>query len=106
MQEPLTRRGGTGSGRKGSSPTSGVMDPVLVLVPFLEPGQSPHVVSLGGSVLAAMEASLLKQMNEIEEKINGFHQQQDCLARKQREPKSSKKRLATGLGTSYTTQLW
>ena len=32
-------------------------DPVLVPVPFLEPGQSPHPVSLGGPVLATMEAS-------------------------------------------------
>ena len=42
-------------------------DPVLVPVPFLEPGQSPHPVSLGGPVLATMEASLLKQVHEIEE---------------------------------------
>ena len=48
-------------------------DPVLVPVPFLEPGQSLHPVSFGGPVLAKMEASLLKQVHEIEEQIRGFH---------------------------------
>ena len=49
-------------------------DPVLVPVPFLEPGQSPHPVSLVGPVLATMEASLLKQVHGIEEQIRGFHE--------------------------------
>ena len=56
-------------------------DPVLVPVPFLEPGQSPHPVSLGGPVLATMEASLLKQVHEIEEQIRDFHERQDQLAK-------------------------
>ena len=50
-------------------------------VPFLEPGQSPHPVSLGGPVLATMEASLLKQVHEIEEQIRGFHKRWDQLAK-------------------------
>ena len=56
-------------------------DPVLVPVPFLEPGQSPHPVSLGGLVLATMEAPLLKQVHEIEEQIRGFCERQDQLAK-------------------------
>ena len=52
-------------------------DSVLVPVPFLEPGQSPHPVSLGGPVLAI---TLLKQVHEIEEQIRGFHEQWDHLA--------------------------
>ena len=56
-------------------------DPVLVPVPFLEPGQSPHPVSLGGPVLATMEASLLKQVHEIEEQIRGFCERWDWLAK-------------------------
>ena len=55
-------------------------DPVLVPVPFLEPGQSPHPVSLGGPVLATMEASLFKQVHEIEEQIRAFHERCDWLA--------------------------
>ena len=56
-------------------------DPVLVPVPFLEPGQSPHPVSLGGLVLATMEASLFKQVHEIEEQIRVFCEGQDQLAK-------------------------
>ena len=56
-------------------------DPVLVPVPFLEPGQSPHPVSLGGPVLARMEAALLKQVHEIEEQIMGFCERWDWLAK-------------------------
>ena len=56
-------------------------DPVLVPVPILEPGQSPHPVSLGRLVSATMEASLLKQAHEIEEQIRGFHERQDQLAK-------------------------
>ena len=50
-------------------------------VPFPEPGQSPHPVSLGGPVLATMEALLLKQVHEIEEQIRGFCERQDWLAK-------------------------
>ena len=49
--------------------------------PFLEPGQSPHPVFLGGPVLATMEASLLKQVHEIEEQIRGFCERWDHLAK-------------------------
>ena len=37
------------------------MDPVLVTVPFLEPGQSFHLVFLDGPVLATMETSPLNR---------------------------------------------
>ena len=56
-------------------------DSVLVPVPFLEPGQSPHPVSLGGPVLATMEASLLKQVHEMEEQIRGFPERWYRLAK-------------------------
>ena len=56
-------------------------DPVLMPVPFLEPGQSPHPVSLGGLVLAIMEATLLQQVHKIEKQIRGFHERQDQLAK-------------------------
>ena len=63
-------------------------DPVLVPVSFLEPGQSPHPVSLGRPVLATMEASLHKQVHEIEEQIREFCERQDWLAK---EAKQSEK---------------
>ena len=55
-------------------------DPVLVPVPFLEPDQSPHPVSLGGPVLATMEAPLFKQVHEITEQTRGFCERWDQLA--------------------------
>ena len=80
-------------------------DPVLVPVPFLEPGQSPHPVSLGGPVLATMEASLLKQVHEIEEQIRGFMRGETSWPRRQSKLRRSGKRLATGLEISWTRGL-
>ena len=57
-------------------------DPVLVPVSFLEPGQSPHPVPLGGPVLATMKAALLKQTHEIEGQVRGFCKWWNCLAQK------------------------
>ena len=80
-------------------------DPVLVPVPFLEPGQSPHPLSLSGPVLAAMEVSLLKQVHEIDEQIRGFVRGKTDLPRRQSKLRRSRKRLTTGLGTSWTRGL-
>ena len=80
-------------------------DPVLVPVPFLEPGQSPHPVSLGGPVLATMKASLLKQVHEIEEQIRGFRERWDWLAKEAEQAEKERKRLATGLEISWTREL-
>ena len=55
-------------------------DPVLVPVPFLEPGQSPHPLSLGGPVLATIKNTLLKQVKDFEDQIRGFCHWWDCLA--------------------------
>ena len=69
-------------------------DPVLVPVPFLEPGQSPHPVSLGGPVLATMEASLLKQVHEIEEQIRGFHERWDRLAKEAEQAEKEQEKVS------------
>ena len=54
--------------------------PILVPVPFLGPCHSPYSISMGAPALATMEATLLKQVHEIEEQIRGFHEQQDHSA--------------------------
>ena len=64
------RGAGTGSGRKGSWPSSGRIL-FWCQCPSSKPGQSPHPVSLGGLVLATMEAALHKQVHVIEEQIKG-----------------------------------
>ena len=68
-------------------------------VTFLEPGQSPHPVSLGGLVLATMEAALLKQVHEIKEQIRGFCEQRDHLAQEAERAAKGENRSATGLET-------
>ena len=65
------RGGGTGSGRKKFL-VKFRRDPILVPLPFLEPGQTPLPVPLEEPVLATMEATLLKQVNKIEKQIRGF----------------------------------
>ena len=70
-------------------------DPVLVPVPFLEPGQSPHFVSLGGLVLATMEASLIKQVHEIEEQIRGFHERWDQLAKEAEQAEKEQEKVSS-----------
>ena len=69
-------------------------DPVLVPVPFLEPDQSPHPVSLGGLVLATMEASLLKQVHEIEEQIRGFCERWDRLAKEAEQAEKEQQKVS------------
>ena len=69
-------------------------DPVLMPVPFLEPGQSPHPVSLVEPVLATIEATLLKQVHEIKEQIRGFGQWQDCLAQEAERPEKQQVKIS------------
>ena len=69
-------------------------DPVLVPVPFLEPGQFPHPVSLGRLVLATMEGALLKWIHEIEEQIRGFHESWDPLAKEAEQAEKEQEKVS------------
>ena len=80
------------STQPGEDPTS------LVPVPFLEPGQSPHPVSMGGLVLATMEATLLKQVHEIKEQIRGFHELWDCLAQEEERAEKEREQISNWVG--------
>ena len=60
----------------------------------LRPGQSPHPVSLGGPVLATMEASLFKQVHEIEEQIRGFCERQDRLAKEAEQAEKEQEKVS------------
>ena len=79
-------------------------DPVLVPVPFVEPGQYPHPVSLGGPVLATMEASLLKQVHEIEKQIRGFCERQDQLAKEAEQVEKEQEKVSNWVGISWTRE--
>ena len=68
------------------------MDPVLVPVPFLEPGQSPHPVSLGGPC-KFMEATLLKQVHEIEEQTRVFCEWWDHLTQEAKRAEKEREQI-------------
>ena len=55
-------------------------DPLLVQIPFLEPGQSPSPVDLGGPVCSAITTALMTQAEEVVEDMQDLCHQQDHLA--------------------------
>ena len=55
-------------------------DPLIVPIPFLEPGQSPSPVALGGPVCSAVATALMTQAEEMVENMQNLCHQQDCLA--------------------------
>ena len=55
-------------------------DPLLVPIPFLEPGQSPSPVALGGPVCSAIATVFMTQAEEMLEDMKDLCHQWDCLA--------------------------
>ena len=55
-------------------------DPLLVPIPFLEPGQSPSPVALGGPVCSATTTAFMTQEEEMLQDMKDLCHQQDCLA--------------------------
>ena len=55
-------------------------DPLLVLIPFLEPGQSPPPVALGGPVCSAIATAFMMQAKEVVEDMQDLCHQWDYLA--------------------------
>ena len=55
-------------------------DPLLVPIPFLEPGQSPSPVALGGPVCSAIATAFMTQAEEVVEDMQDLCHQWDCLA--------------------------
>ena len=54
-------------------------DPLLVPIPFLEPGQSPSPVALGGPVCSAITTAFMTQAEMLQDMKDLSHQW-DCLA--------------------------
>ena len=48
-------------------------DPILVPIPFLEPGQSPSPAVLGGPVLESMATAFATEMKEVVAEIKRLH---------------------------------
>ena len=57
-------------------------DPVLLPIPFLEPGQSPSPVTLGAPVFATTATAFTTQAEEMVDEMRTLHHKQDCLAQK------------------------
>ena len=55
-------------------------DPLLVPIPFLQPGQSPSPVALGGPVCSAITTAFMTQAEEMLQDMKDLCHQQDCLA--------------------------
>ena len=55
-------------------------DPLLVPTPFLETGQSPSPVALGGPVCSAIATAFMTQADEMVEDMKDLCHQRDCLA--------------------------
>ena len=55
-------------------------DPLLVPIPFLEPGQSPSPVALGGPVCSAITTAFMTQAEEMLQDMKDLCHQQDHLA--------------------------
>ena len=55
-------------------------DPLLVPIPFLEPGQSPSPVALGSPVCSAITTAFMTQAEEMVEDMQDLCHQQDCMA--------------------------
>ena len=54
--------------------------PLLVPIPFLEPGLSPSPVALGGPVCFAIATAFMTQAEEMLQDMKDLCHQQDCLA--------------------------
>ena len=55
-------------------------DPLLVQIPFLEPGQPPSPVALGGPVCSAIATAFMTQAEEVVGDMQDLCHQWDCLA--------------------------
>ena len=55
-------------------------DPLLVPIPFLEPGHSPFPLALGGPVCSAITTAFMTQAEEMFEDMKDLCHQWDCLA--------------------------
>ena len=55
-------------------------DPLLVLITFLEPGQSPSPVILGQPVFWAIATAFTTQAEDIVDEIKMMHDKHNCLA--------------------------
>ena len=69
-------------------------DPILVPIPFLEPGQSPSPAVLGGPVLESMITAFATEMKEVVAEIKRLHQKHICLAQEAEDAEKERERMS------------
>ena len=68
-------------------------DPILVPIPFLEPGQSPPPAVLGGPVLENMATAFATEMKEVVAEIKRLHQKRISLAQEAEDAEKQRDRM-------------
>ena len=69
-------------------------DPILVPIPFLEPGQSPSPGVLGGPVLENMATAFATEMKEVLAEIKRLHQKCIYLAQEVEDAEKERERMS------------
>ena len=69
-------------------------DPILVPIPFLEPGQSPPPAVLGGPVLENMATAFATEMKEVVAEIERLSQKHICLAQEAEDAEKERERMS------------
>ena len=69
-------------------------DPILVPIPFLEPGQSPPPAVLGGPVLENMGTAFATEMKEVSAEIERLCQKCICLAQEAEDAEKERERMS------------
>ena len=69
-------------------------DPILVPIPFLEPGQSPSPAVLGGPVLESMATAFATEMEEVVAEIKRLHQKHICLAQEAEDAEKEREQMS------------
>ena len=68
-------------------------DPILVPIPFLEPGQSPSSATLGGPVLENMATAFATEIKEVVAEIKRLHQKHIHLAQEAEDAEKQRDRM-------------
>ena len=68
-------------------------DPILVPIPFLEPGQSPPPAVLGGPVLKNMATAFATEMKEVVAEIKRLRQKRISLAQEAEDAEKQRDRM-------------
>ena len=70
-------------------------DPLLVPIPFPEPGQSPSPVALGAPIHTAISTAFIMQAEEMVHETKRLCHQHDCSAKEAEKADRERDRLCT-----------